>query len=368
MVCDERKPQCSNCERHTSQCSFSIDAASSHLSPAPSAQGSQINTPINGDTSASPMTDPSTVPGPAHDQPQYELSLNIMDLELLHYFHTSTCYTLSNTAGLQTFFRVHCPQMGFSSPFLLHALLSLSALHLSNFKKGEAQARYLTQTHYHLGVGLRTATSLLQNINSETCPPLYLFGTLCHIITLGMGPKPRDFLLFGDNGVAEWLVLFRGTRTIIETNYDILRQSDLAPMFHISGQFLNVPPANNEHLQELREMILHVATNDPDLHLYLAALDDLAKSFGAGTHPGTRASQPSPQIVFVWLYRIKDDFVRKPIALIILAYFCVLLNDLSSFWWIKGWAAHLMSEVYASVGKDYRIWLQWPMEEIGWIA
>jgi hypothetical protein len=53
--------------------------------------------------------------------------------------------------------------------------------------------------------------------------------------------------------------------------------------------------------------------------------------------------------------------------MVILAYFCVLLNDLSSSWWIKGWAEHLISEIYASLTAEHRLWIRWPMEETGWI-
>ncbi|KAH8686094.1 C6 zinc finger protein [Tricladium varicosporioides] len=370
IKCDERKPQCTNCERHTSQCSYSVNIARPQHSPTALAPSPQISTPTAaGDTPASSVHDPMLLVSPSQDH----LSLNIMDLELLHHFDISTSYTLSNVPALQTFFRVVVPQIGFQYPFLLHGALALSSLHLTKFKQGDAHARYLNQAHYHYETALRAATSLLPLINSETAVPLYLFGSLCSLITLGLGPKAGDFLLFGNEGVVEWLLLFRGMRSIIDMNYEGLRHSELAPMFQIAIQNIhNERSANIEHLNELREMIAETAKADPDLEMYLFSLDALAKSFPAEAAPGTRATQASPQVTFVWFYRVSDTFVqrlqeRRPLALLILSYFCVVLNDLSSFWWMKGWAQHLMGEIYSCINKDFQIWLRWPMSEIGWI-
>ncbi|KAE8443882.1 hypothetical protein EG329_001291 [Mollisiaceae sp. DMI_Dod_QoI] len=373
IKCKEEKPQCSNCVKHSDKCSFLVapqahsNASAPHEMLAPYSLASQSTSPTiaNGSPASFGGSNEGQVFGRSH-------VLNIRDLELLHNYSTSTSYTLSNIAGLQSFFRVNVPQFAFTHPFVLHGVLAISALHLSHFKKGESQAIYQREAEHHYEIALRTATSLLPTINETTTPPLYLFGTFCNLFTLGSGPKPGDFLLFGHQGIAEWLAIFRGMKVILESNYDLLRNGELAPMFHISIHQVFLQPANDEHIQGLRDLISTTASDDPDVQLYLKTLDDLGRSFSASTVPGTRATQPSPQIVFVWLYRLQDEFVefliqRRPIPLIILAHFCVLFNDLSSFWWAKGWVEHLISEIHASLSEEYRMWIRWPMEEIGWI-
>jgi len=37
--------------------------------------------------------------------------------------------------------------------------------------------------------------------------------------------------VIGNSGIAEWLTLFRGTRSIIDTNNETLRHGPLGPMF-----------------------------------------------------------------------------------------------------------------------------------------
>jgi hypothetical protein len=292
-----------------------------------------------------------------------------MDLELLHNYSTSTCMTIATTPSVQTYMRINVPRMGFSHPLVLHAVLAISALHLAHFKKGDSKAVYRNEAEYHYETALRLATAELQDINKDNYPSLYVFASLCSLLILAMGPAPGNFLLFTNDVIAEWSVMFRGfrgMRHILECDYGLLQNDDLAPLSKLSINQMNLPPSNNEHLEELRDMILATASDDPDLHLYITTLKNLSESFPI------RQTQPCPQLVFVWLYRLSDEFVlclqqRKPIALVILAHIVVLLNDLSSFWWIGGWIDHIMSEVYAALTEEYRTWMRWPIEEIGWL-
>ncbi|KAG0649895.1 Aspergillopepsin-2 [Hyphodiscus hymeniophilus] len=298
-------------------------------------------------------------------------TLNIADLELLHNYDTSTSYTLATIPALQNFLRLNVPRIAFSQPFLLHGILAISALHLAHFKK-DLRSHYLTQAHHHYQLGLRIATPLLAVMNEYTSSALYLFSTMITTFTLGMGPRAGDFLLFGEHGLAEGLVLFRGMRSLLEYHPEILEKSDLAPMFSISIRQVLRQPSNDQHLESLRHCILESTTNFADVQVYLEALEKLSRSFPPNSTSGSRPSQTSPQTAFVWLWRLSDEFLsclqkRDPIALVILAHFCVLLNDLGSLWCMKGWADHLLSEIHKSLGEEHRMWMNWPMEEIGWI-
>jgi hypothetical protein len=52
---------------------------------------------------------------------------------------------------------------------------------------------------------------------------------------------------------------------------------------------------------------------------------------------------------------------------VILSYFCILLDSVRSYWWNRGWMEHLLSEIHSLLNQEYRIWMQRPMEETGWI-
>jgi hypothetical protein len=273
--------------------------------------------------------------------------------------------------GLDTFMRINLPQIAFSNKFLLHGILAIAALHISRFKRDASEATsYMTKALNHYGIALRTATTLTASINAQNGPALYMFSMVCFAFTLALGPKPGDFLVFGQHGIAQWLGQLQGMRSMLETEPELFRDNTLAPMFRLSMRSLAQPVSRGDHFPELREQIQQAAAGDPELVHYLTALDQLSERFD---HASTsKVSRPSPQHVFVWVYLLKDDFVRllqeeKPIPLVILAYFCILLNGLGSFWWTRGWAEHLLSEIYSSLDDEYKTWMRRPMEETGWI-
>ena len=55
---------------------------------------------------------------------------------------------------------------------------------------------------------------------------------------------------------------------------------------------------------------------------------------------------------------------RQPQALIILAYYCVLLDILDSRWWIQGWSTRVMRDILGSLDQQWRHWIEWPVQTI----
>lgn len=315
---------------------------------------------------------PPDIPRTLSLEPASE-GLDIDDFSLLHHYTVSTSHTLVMVPGLDTFMRINLPQIAFSNKFLLHSILALAALHLSRFKKDTSVANsYMTKALHHYGTGLRTATSLMASINAQNGPALYMFSTLCFSFTLALGPKPGDFLIVGQHGIAQWLAQLQGMRSLLETQPELFHDDTLAPLFQISVRTLAQSVSRSDHFPELREQIQQAASRDPELEHYSKALDQLSQRFDFAFNHTSRVTQLSPQQVFLWVYQLEDDFIRllqeeKPIPLVILSYFCILLNGLSSFWWTRGWVEHLLSEIYSSLDGEYRIWMRRPMEETGWI-
>ncbi|EXK78284.1 hypothetical protein FOQG_17042 [Fusarium oxysporum f. sp. raphani 54005] len=382
VKCDERKPQCSNCVRRGLRCSFL--PPNPHTAPCGNFGSSSLTSACD----ATPVTQippPSTsscghyVPAALPDVPQTislepaSEGLDIEDFFLLHHYTVSTSYTLTIVPGLDTFMRINLPQIAFSNKFLLHGTLAIAALHLSRFKKNASEANsYMMKALHHYVTALRTATSLMASINAQNGPALYLFSMLCFSFTLGLGPKPGDFLLFGPQGIAQWLGQLQGMRSLLETKPELFQDDTLAPMFQLTVRSLAQSISRIDHFPQLRKQIQQAASGDPELVHYSKALDQLSQRFDFALLSTSRVAQLSPQQVFVWVYQLDDDFVRllqeeKPIPLVILSYFCILLNQLSSFWWTRGWAEHLLSEIHSSLDEEYKSWMRRPMEETGWI-
>jgi hypothetical protein len=55
---------------------------------------------------------------------------------------------------------------------------------------------------------------------------------------------------------------------------------------------------------------------------------------------------------------------RLPQALIILAYYCVLLDILDNRWWIHGWSKRVLQDVLGSLDEQWRHWIEWPVQTV----
>ncbi|KAG8664777.1 transcription factor [Fusarium poae] len=373
VKCDEQKPQCLNCARRELRCSF-LPPDSSHAASPCGTLGSASSTPACDAILVAQVPSPSLPDAPQTLSPEpASEGLDIEDFSLLHHYTVFTSHTLAIVPGLDTFMRINLPRIAFSNNFLLHGTLAIAALHLSRFKRNASEANlYMMKALHHYGTALRTATSLMPSINSRNGPALYLFSMLSFSFTLGLRPKPGDFLLFGQQGIAQWLGQLQGMRSLLETQPELFQDDTLAPMFQLSVRSLAQPVSSTDHFPQLREQIQQAASGDPELVHYLKALDQLSQRFDSAFLSTSRVAQLSPQQVFVWVYQLDDEFVRllqeeKPIPLVILSYFCILLNRLSSFWWIRGWPEHLLSEIHSSLDEEYKVWMRRPMEETGWI-
>jgi hypothetical protein len=304
------------------------------------------------------------------------MGLNLFDLELLHHFTTSTALTLNGDPVIKTIWRINVPQIGFSYDFVMRGILALSSLHLARFRP-EKHELYVSHAKASHQIGLRASTSLLPHVTQENCTALYIFSALTCMIALGSPRNPEDFLLVEDENVAEWLVLFRGTRSIISYSEDSLHSGVLGPMFITGDRRIRVrdTPSNGyspeeDQLRELQRLIIENTGNQQHLEAYTKAIEELRKSITIIYKIGVQSYEPTD--AFIWIFRVADEYLlllkeRTQEALAIFAHFCVMLKRLSVVWWIEGWSTHLLSQVYSSLDEGHRPWIRWPIEETGWV-
>lgn len=55
---------------------------------------------------------------------------------------------------------------------------------------------------------------------------------------------------------------------------------------------------------------------------------------------------------------------RVPQALVMLAYYCVLLDQLDARWWVNGRASRVVRNVVEAVDERWRSWIDWPVQAV----
>lgn len=261
--------------------------------------------------------------------------MNMTELELLHNYSTSTAYTLSRHPVVQSVWRVTVPQIGFSSTYVMRAILALSALHLAYYRPTQKEF-YISQALLLHETALRMANPILPDITQENCSSLYLFAALTCLISCAKPRIPGDFLLVGESGISDWLILFRGTRLIIYSEIETLKSGPLGPMFSIGSRRF-----------KLREKGSGANDDEHD-----TAIHEIGKSFVAINSLESETCEITD--VFIWLLGVSEEF------------FSVVLHRLNSVWWVEGWSTHLISSIYHALDHEHQHWIQWPIEQLGW--
>ena len=118
-------------------------------------------------------------------------------------------------------------------------------------------------------------------------------------------------------------------------------------------------------LKELEVRCRAATADETDREMYIAAIEELRESFHKqAVNPLDRAPAVSWPILVPRAY-IDALSNHQPTALVILAYYAVLLHDLRVCWWAGDRGVKIVEAVSGSVEEVWAETLKWPAEKIG---
>jgi hypothetical protein len=255
-------------------------------------------------------------------------------------------------------------------PHVLHLMFALTALQLAHCRPSRQEA-YTVTANQHYERALAIVTHALANISTHNCDAILLSVQLICFVHWARGPQSGEYLAFSDHGRSDWLVMFRGIRTTLEsfgqnnftnTHARALR-SKSRPLPSMTG-----PLSYKVQLSELNEHV-SVTSSSSGRDENVRAVQILQDCYSS-RYDGVDSEY---HVVFAWLYRMSDSFLDRlqqhdPIPLIIYAHFVVLMHEMEQFWYMKGWTHHVMGGVSEALGSEHSVWIRWPMAQVGYIA
>ncbi|GME33134.1 uncharacterized protein CkaCkLH20_07958 [Neofusicoccum parvum] len=309
-----------------------------------------------------------------------DLGLAADELALLRH-HAATARELGpGNAWVEQVARELVPQLGREHRFLMHFVLSFAALHLARLQPDQLP-RWAAAADQHLAGGLRGVAQVLPALSPANCHAVYVSACFVCFCAFARGPRRGECLLFadGDDSGAAFLLLMRGVRQIVEAVGEEAvfsgplracprpERADLP-----AGRGLH-RPRRVEWAGPVGRLRAFVAGSaDACADAVLRAVDDLARCFGDTCGDGSGGARPQEQVILAWLFRIstQDRFVeclrqKRPLALLVLAHFAVLLRMLDHVWFMAGWAGHILAAIRDIIGREYGEQLAWPMQEVG---
>ncbi|KAG4430718.1 hypothetical protein IFR05_013793, partial [Cadophora sp. M221] len=278
IKCGEEKPNCLNCIKHSAACNYN---SSPHSSPSSAASCSIPESGIeDSGTNLSILTAVSLNRANVNQMPNFSL----FDLEMLHTYSNLTHLSVSYKPAKRALWRTKVPKIGFSYPFVMRALLSLSALQLrhltSDKERRDVYSRYAERLYQ---MALQEAAGQLCNVTAGNCAALLLFEIIYIMYAFAaredcpMEPKtaPEATTDFS------WIANLRGVNTIFFSSFKSLRSGPLAPM--LSGgddrEQQWQQPEKHPYLDDLRKAVAAATDDSYDATVYKCAITELEKSF-----------------------------------------------------------------------------------------
>lgn len=112
----------------------------------------------------------------------------MLDLEILYFWMTANPATLNDDENRPPFFRSHFVELAFEHPFLMHEILSLSALHMA-YNRPENASIYRHAAAIHHAEALPIFQAQLANLTPENCNACFAFSCILCVYTWA-APSP----------------------------------------------------------------------------------------------------------------------------------------------------------------------------------
>jgi hypothetical protein len=227
---------------------------------------------------------------------------------------------------------------------------------------------------YH-DLASRKAVSLMEELLPENLEDLWIFSVLTMYFALG-SPRNTDPLplQLGDNILPEWIFLFNGVHQILQVLQLSSYAGILSPIMKHGGECWEAAhqPEHRDAkvLHDLQALIDARAPDVKDREIYAHAIQELRCQLSYVL--SSRSHELDIADAFVWHFAMAESFMPllqqgKQEAVVIFAHSLVIFSTVNWSRWLNGWDTFLLARAWDVLDAEHRLWIQWPIEEIGWI-
>ncbi|KAH6670816.1 hypothetical protein B0J14DRAFT_516566 [Halenospora varia] len=353
VKCDEEKPSCGNCVTRDDKCTYKPSITLIWVKEGSNSSSPSIETSLES-ISIAQATTPS-----------------IEGLELIIHWFTTTVFTVNpvgDPGALHTS-QTFILDQARHHPFLLHGLLALSALHLadscSKTDTGSC-AKYTSIATAHHNQGLAMYHSILQNMNEENYSASIAFSSLTIMFAFGLS-RPSEIKLI--DYLVQVFQLAKGWTKVVTVASDLSCNSARnLTVPAIDDLNTSLPSEIEEAFARLHSQNLTHTPDDHDQEVLKLALDSLKTVFKMLASPG---GTQNPHVAIAWPNLLPERFAellgkRQVLAMVLVAYYCVVLERVPKVWWLRGWSTGLLDAVWGNI-KDgcLREEVQWVRDRVG---
>lgn len=321
----------------------------------------------------------------ADREPQNAAQFNLDDMALLHHWTRVASLSIVDSPGhANKLWQDLITSIGLEHAFVMHAILSLAALHLA-CSQPSSKEQWLTISTRHHNKALQGMQDSINQLNAQNghavfaCSFLNIINIFCVHGRLADGStgELRTSLRKSQILGADLIPMIRGVQAVLAPVHQHILQGPLAPLMEIGHWMsltpdISAPPAD-EHFRKLRD----VWAADSDTEVYDHTLYELRKccayvkesevSPGGTPNSSYNGRWAAPEI---WLLMTQPEYFvrleqRQPAALLLYCYMGALMHDLECHWFLKGWGRNIVDVVAEILGPYWSKWTVWPKQVVG---
>jgi hypothetical protein len=334
----------------------------------------------------SPTTLRSPRPSPSWDQNEgqgnaraqsIEEPINLQHTELLiHLTSSRAADVFSLGDGFEPYQATASRALGIglTSPYLLYQLLAFSARHLAYLHPDKRAY------HLHQATSLQTRALSLFNagkvqITASNCVAVCLFSVvlghhlLTDTLTLALSGSVQPPGCRGSgldsflNRYIQCLETHRGVYTVAMGGWSLLMETELAPVLSRSRAFTSQEPKGDECQQLQALVVSSVSLKQEEKEACQQAIRYLQLGFDAlSTWENENMRY---QMLFLWNVLVPSEFGgllarKRAQALVILAYYALLLHHGRHIWQVGGAGQHIIGMIEEYLGPEWSQWIEYP--------
>lgn len=378
IQCDERRPGCTNCTNRNTVCQYASEA--SVTSPRSNTEeASPCSLPIHSllasaqTHSISILQGHTSIPNKQAEgagNPPQTSDLNICDMELLLHWCSSTYVTMAHTKEAEDAFQFLLPTEGLTYPFVLHGVLALSALHIARTESRSNGSSYISIALEHQNRALALFRPKVLSLNRENSHIIFVFSGILLQLAFAMGPcSPFAETYDPIRDLLQGFDLCRGLRELIGLSWHWVKEGK------ISEVLLRVDDSKrwplSDVVQKAFSNLKHFnentgkETSTHDTGCYASAIDSLTDLMEIFQDKPRRV-----ELALRWPFELTDKYVdllrrHDPMALVVLAHYCLILHHSRHQWWVEGWSLHLARSIWNLLDEYWRPSAIWALREVG---
>lgn len=290
----------------------------------------------------------------------------VKDLELLHFYTLITCFTVSNIPEWQLLWQQVVPRIAFTHHFLLHGIMAFSALHFARVQPERKNSLHAEASAHH-DIGLRLFRTAMLDLRPQNCDACFAYSSILVVYTWASSDQAGD-LFFSDKSIdgerlaVGWSSLLRGVQTLLTEAGEWTTRDFIKLILYPWAMDLELAMQANPEVTMKLASLSSLWDSSPakfsaaEVAAFNETLALLHEANGLVISSTSQCPVDVMSVTMAWPIRVPETFLPmvtalKPEALVVLAHYSLLLNQVDQVWFMHGMSRHLLRTIQSKIGK-----------------